>query len=485
MQVCEWIYDAEVRPGLWRVFNAHEVKWFVCAADTAAGPGRPVSVLGPDMEPVAGLLIPRCRGGMLEDAVLGLAPLGVDELVCLVRGTIEATGGTDGSNPISRASLALADDGSVCALPGIEVPEEESEARELGELLYAAAQGVTFTETAVPLKNRDNNLPGEIVDLIDALLLDSDAASVPRGDLLEAVCKYRGAERLPFYPGEPGVPVNDPPTAGLRPVTAAVNNVPEQTGPHTGPEEKAEQGIGDTAIAALRGDTGRTLKNRGSQSPRRGTRKTERTAKHRGPKRKESIAAAPGGKTRRGVRAGVIGAAALTTVAAGIALIIGGARPDQTEPTAAVDQRKSGEEPRSPKTEEGPPVPAEQSGEPEDTPAAPDSSAPCEGFKDLTRSRAAAFAGGNPADLAGLTVPGSNAAKADSESEDKPAQPMNVTMDVTECEVEDSTAETATVRAVVTAEVGGAPVPEARIRVSLEKHEGKWKVSRTEELHEN
>ena len=62
---------------------------------------------------------------------------------------------------------------------------------------------------------------------------------------------------------------------------------------------------------------------------------------------------------------------------------------------------------------------------------------------------------------------------------------MNVTMNVTECEVEDSTAETATVRAVVSAEVGETPVPEARIRVSLEKHEGKWKVSRTEEIHEN
>lgn len=486
MQVCEWIYDAEVRPGLWRVFNAHEVKWFVCAADTAAGAGRPVSVLGPDMEPVAGLLIPRCRGGMLEDALLGLAPLGAEELVCLLRGTIEATGGTDGSIPISRASLALADDGSVCALPGIEVPGEESEARELGELLYAAAQGVTFTETAVPLKNRDNNLPTELVDLIDALLLDGETGDLPRGDLLEAVCRYRGAERLPFYPGEPGVPVNDPPTAGLRPVTAAVNNVPEQTGPKTGAEEKAEQGNGDTAIAALRGDTERARKNRGSQAPRRGARKPEKTAKRSGPKRKEPTAAAPGGKIRRGVRAGVIGAAALATVAAGIALIIGGAQPDQTEPTAAVDQGKHGEEPRSPKAEDEPSVPAEQSGELEDTSdAAPDSSGPCEGFKDLTQARAAAFAGGKPADLAGLTVPGSNAAKADAESEDKPAQPMNVTMNVTECEVEDSTAETATVRAVVSAEVGETPVPEARIRVSLEKHEGKWKVSRTEEIHEN
>lgn len=486
MQVCEWIYDAEVRPGLWRVFNAHEVKWFVCAADTAGGPGRPVSVLGPDMEPVAGLLIPRYRGGMLEDAVLGLAPLSSEELVCLLRGTIEATGGTDGSNPISRASLALADDGSVCALPGIEVPEEEPEARELGELLYAAAQGVTFTETAVPLKNRDNNLPAEIVDLIDALLLDSDAVSLPRGDLLEAVRKYRGAERLPFYPGEPGVPVNDPPTAGLRAVTAALHDVPEQTGLQTDREEKAEQGIGDTAIAALRGDTGRTLKNRGLKVPRREARKPEKTSKYRGPKRKEPTAAAPGGKIRRGVRAGVLGAAALAAVAAGIALIIGGAQPDQTQPTAAAHQRKNGEEPRSPKTEHGPSVPAEQSVEPEDTSvAAPDSSGPCEGFKDLTRARAAAFAEGRPADLAGLTVPGSNAAKADAESEDKPAQPMTVTMNVTQCEVEDSTEETATVRAVVSAEVGGAPVPEARIRVNLQKHEGKWKVSRTEELHDD
>lgn len=485
MQVCDWIYDAEVRPGLWRVFNAHEVKWFVCAADTAAGAGRPVSVLGPDMEPVSGLLIPRCRGGMLEDAVLGLGPLGSEELVCLLRGTIEATGGRAGTVPISRSNLALADDGSICALPGIEVSEEESEARELGELLYAAAQGVAFTDSAVPLKNRDSGLPSELVELIDALLLDSDAAVLPRADLLEAVRQHPAAERLPFYPGEPGVPVNDPPTAGMRAVTAALHDVPEQTTGQTDSEKPAQQGIGDTAIAVLRGQTGRTRKNRGSQAPRRRGQKTDGTTKRRAQKRRETSAGARNGKSRNGVRASVIAVVAVAAVASGAALIIGGAQSDRTVPTAAADQAESGEEPRRPKTEEGPSAKTVKSREDEGTAPAPERSGPCEQFKELTHARATAFAEGRPADLAGLTVPGSNAAEADAEAADEPAEPMDVKMNVTECDIEDSTPEAATIRAVVSAEAGGQPVPEARIRVNLEKHDGKWKVSRTEELYDD
>ncbi len=486
MQGCEWIYDAEVRPGLWRVFNAHEVKWFVCAADTAAGPGRPVSVLGPDMDPVAGLLIPRCRGGMLEDAVLGLAPLGADELVCLVRGTIEATGGRAGAVPISRANLALADDGSICALPGIEVSEDESEARQLGELLYAAAQGVEFADSAVPLKNRDSGLPAELVELIDALLLDSDAGDLPRADVLEAVREHPAVERLPFYPGEPGVPVNDPPTAGQRTVTAVLHDVPEETIGHTGSEKPTEQEIGDTAIAVLRGQTGRTRKNRGAQGPRRRRRKKNGNTQRRGRKRKESSAGALDGKSRSAVRTGAVAVVALAAVTSGAALIIGGARSDRTVQTAAADQAESAEEPRRPKTEEDPSARSTaKSRESEGIVPARERSEPCQKFQELTHARATAFTEGRPADLAGLTVPGSNAAEADAEAADKPAEPMDVTMNVTECDVEDSTAEAATIRAVVFAEAGGQPVPEARIRVSLEKHEGKWKVSRTEELYDD
>lgn len=486
MQVCEWIYDAEVRPGLWRVFNAHEVKWFVCEADAAAGPGKPVSVLGPDLQSVSGLLIPRCLGGMLEDAVLGLAPMGAEELVCLLRDTVEATGGRTGAVPISRANLALADDGSICALPGVEVSEEESEARELGELLYAAAQGVAFTDSAVPLKNRDSSLPSELVELIDALLLDSDAADLPRADLLEAVREHPAAARLPFYPGEPGVPVNDPPTAGLRSVTAALHDAPDQTIGQSGSAKPPEEGIVDTAIAALRGQTGRTRTNRGAQAPRRRRRKKNGNTQHRCQKRKEPSAGALDGKSRSGVRAGAVAVVALVSVASGAALIIGGAQSDRTVATAAADRAESGEEPRRPKTEEDPSARSTaKSREGKRTVTEPEYSEPCQKFTELTHARAAAFAAGRPADLAGLTVPGSNAAEADVEAADKPAEPMDVTMNVTECDVEDSTPEAATIRAVVSAEAGGQPVPEARIRVNLEKHDGKWKVSRTEELHDH
>ena len=480
MQDCEWIYDAEVRPGLWRVFNAREVKWFVPSAKTSNGDGLPVSVLGPDMHSVDGLLIPRYRGGMLEDAVLGLAPLKAEELVCLLRGAIEAAGGQLGNVPISRSNLALDDDGTVAVLPGIDIAEGESEARELGELLYAAAQGAEFEETAVPLKNRESGLPADLVELIDLLLLDSDSRNPSRADMLAAVNDHTASDRLPFYPGEPGVPLNDAPTAGLRPITAAAHN--QHNPPGAGKAAKSGQALGDSAIATLRGSKANTReRSRGAGAERRG-REVDRGKRKSGSRHRDRPMAVFATMTSRQLRVAAVGAAAVVALGTGIVFIVGGSQPETTQPTAVGEHKAEGDEPRSPNAAEN--APEEPAAHEENAKKIPKAQAdgPCEGFEALTQARAAAFAAGKPSDLTGLTVPGSKAAKADAASAQQPTQPMEVTMNVTECEVEHGSTEAATVRAVVTAEADGSAVPEARIRVSLEKHDGKWKVSRTEEV---
>lgn len=474
MQGWEWFFDAEVSPGLWRVFSSREVKWFVPEAEPGCGPGRAARAVGPDMEPVDGLLIERCQGGLLIDAVRGLAPLDAEHIVCLLRSILRAV--SDARLALSRRSLALTEDGQAAAVPGIGRRTEEREARELGEILYAAAEGAEFSSTAVPLARRESALPDDLVELIDALLLDEAPDPLPRGDLLAAVEDMPAATRLPFYPGEAGIAVDDAPTAGL-PAAAAV--------PAGGGDE-------NDSVRRLRGadalDCSRSSERRmgGSQREERGAVARLRGGKTKGEavrSKTEAWAARRGGdwlKTVTRPRTAAIAGCALV-IGIGAVLLVGLGDDPADEPGAGGGEAAAA----IPTAEAGEQAEAGEGASAENGPAAEEDGGegdPCAGFERLTQQRAEVFASGDADRLDALSTPGSPAAEVDAKTAAEGIAPSKVTMTVDECTVVREASESAQLTAAVTTALDEERPSTARLRVELAKTRGEWTVSRAVDL---
>lgn len=406
-----WVVETEIDGELARVRAGELTRWFVrdgpvpgnsgttvCESEASAWPHAAVARV--DGRP--GLLVPRCEGGLLVDALrrrggmdASLALGVLDEALEVLE---DAPAAPQGASRTSMRGFAVDGSGDIVVLPGrLRDAASRTDSAELGELLHLALTGRTWEETGLPLALTAPEVPVAVTSLVTDLL-EGDDGDVDRTRLRVRIAALGPSRERGFLPAEPGVPDDAAPTGTL----------------------------GSDVVSALRG--ARPGRADPDTSPRRegAPRSRPRSARSRRAERTRR-----GSRTSRSrVRMTTASTIALCCagVIAGVGLMIKGA----TGEAPHAQPRTGSTAAELPHSEPSTEHPAASTGTPDAVTAATDeateeSSAaagsqdaataddPLTAVVELSRLRAEAFADADGDALAGLTVPQSPAAVADAE----------------------------------------------------------------------
>ena len=226
----DWAIDEQIDSALLRVRRDDETRWFAVVDSDAVGEAESTvwpSVRGASVDGRAGLLVPRCEGGLLEDALRlrgGMSAalaLGVLDEVLEVLETAPAA--PCGGSRAAIRSFAVERGGGVVLVPGrFRDGATRSDAAELGELLHLALTGATWEETGLPVSETAPEAPAAVSGLVTDLLEGSvltGGATVPAdiADLRARIGRLGPSRERGFLPAEPGVLEDDAPTGTLSP----------------------------------------------------------------------------------------------------------------------------------------------------------------------------------------------------------------------------------------------------------------------------
>lgn len=363
-----WAVEAELEPGLLRVSREGESRWFVriggghadpvLAAEAAVWPGvrRMTAAPGP------GLLVPRCRGGLLTHALRAHGGLPAAQALGVLEEAVEAVLAAPrtaaGWTRMTSGALALTESGRIAVVPGrLRAEAETTDSAACGEILHAALTGGPWSGR--PLAETAPAAPAAVRRLTEHLLAGTPAAGLRT--VLRRVRELDPQRERGFLPAEAGVAAEDAPT-----------------------------GVLDGQIVShLRGA-------RAGEGGHCSTRKDARTRSRSGPPARSL----PSGRLRA---VGAAGASAAVLLA-GAWLLAPGMR-GETSRTEGPGQTTA--------------VPHAASSAEGDAASGAD---PAAAFAALTRERSAAVAAGDREALMALTVPGSPAAQADVDAAPLPCQ---------------------------------------------------------------
>lgn len=522
MAVEVWNMEAELAPGLWRVFAGESTRWFVCAGPPAearawvGGAVREARAVGAEGVQVEGLVVPRCEGGLLEAALTALGALSAAQTAAVVAGCAAALEAAP-EPPVGKergrlGAFALDSAARVRLVPGLLADAEPgAEAQAVGELAFRAAAGMSWAEAGVPAAGLPGGLPTALAALIDELLVGGCSNAAGRLDLAEVsaallACPEPGP--LPFIAAEPGIDVGAAATAGLRLDPGLVGRLaPDADAPAGGAVGalRAAHAAGGTGARAERGSrrtsrgagtvAGRDA-DRGDDGQRNGRRTGVRTRggdggtaalRHRARRgRKGSRIRVAEDRGRSGVRmrgaaAGrrrlpawltprALGlAVASSAVLGGAALLVPGLVAGERTPEPAAAHR--------PQTTGASGAAADPAG---GRTAVADRGSPEAAFAALTAARASAFETGDAEALRALTAEGSPARTAEEGADARRFAGSRVRIEVGSPKVERAAGDQAVVTATmaVSVERDGArrDYGSQRVRTQLRYAGGTWRV---------
>lgn len=397
----QWNVEEQIDPVLFRVRCGELTRWFALVDSDEVGESESTvwpHVHGASVGGRTGLLIPRCEGGLLDEALRrrgGMpAPhaLGViDEVLELLENAPAAPAG--GSRAAIR-SFAVKRSGDMTLVPGrFRTAAERSDSAELGELLHLALTGSTWEETGVPLSETAPEVPAAVcalvTDMLEGVMLTGGVGEHADVQELRARVARLGPSRdRGFIPAEPGVLEEDAPTGTLSPdVVVALRGAPPNA-------------------SVVHGSRVRTSRPRDPQSPRVQTRSTDDARLHRpdAARTRRDRRRVERGRRHGRLSVGILVACAACVAAGAVLMGTGAGEADPTPPPPSpLAQPSSGAGQVSPDATREPGAFGARS------------SGPLDAAVELTRARAEAFAVGDADALAAVTVPGSPAAEADSE----------------------------------------------------------------------
>lgn len=494
-----WSEEARIDAGIVRVRRGDvprgdsAARWFIrgpehsvedLTGEAAAFPGSvPERIDGQ-----AGLLVPRCEGGLLSAALRergGMsATLALGVLEEVLELLIAAPPAPEGESRVALRGFAVDRHGGLVLLPArTRNAAVATDSAELGELLHLALTGLTWEETGVPLTVTAPEVPVAVAGLVTDLLAGTEefadshsgarsrAGAVGRVDLVglrERIRALGPARERGFRPAEPGVDPDAAPTAtldadlvkALRAVTpaptsagapknssageASVGNARGNSGGGTGASKAharwqrrstrrsngsdrgitSESGTGAaTRLHALGSESTRSQNGTQAGSPgidsdpnAVGDCRVSRGPELRGIRARTPASATAAAPVRR--RRWVAMSAALAAAVAGVSLLLTGSgdTPDDPQtPTAAAQQDEAHPGDTAAPDDTAPshePGPSHVPGRSHESAALTD---PVSAVVELSRLRAEAIIAGDRAALAFVTVPGSPAARADSD----------------------------------------------------------------------
>lgn len=367
----QWIVEEQIDPDLFRVRCGERTRWFALVDSDAVGEGETTvwpHVRGECVEGRTGLLVARCEGGLLEEALRRRGGMPASHALGVIDEVLElletAPAAPAGASRTAIRSFAVERNGNVTLVPGrFRTAAARSDSAELGELLHLALTGSTWEETGLPLSDAAPEVPATVAALVTDLLEGTvltrgtrDPADVE--ELRGRVARLGPSRDRGFMPAEPGVLEEDAPTGTLSPdVVVALRDPPtDGSRAHDSQTQRAQTRSANAA------------------RPRRDRRRVERGRRH--------------GRLSIGI---LVACAACVGVGA-VLIGTGAGEADVQHGTSR-----------------------EASVLPPDPTPPPHSYGPLEAAVELTRARAEAFAVGDADALEAVTVPGSPAAEADSE----------------------------------------------------------------------
>lgn len=431
----DWAIDEQIDSALLRVRRDEETRWFAVVDSDAVGEAESTvwpSVRGASVDGRAGLLVPRCEGGLLEDALRlrgGMSAalaLGVLDEVLEVLETAPAA--PCGGSRAAIRSFAVERGGGVVLVPGrFRDGATRSDAAELGELLHLALTGATWEETGLPVSETAPEAPAAVSGLVTDLLEGSvltGGATVPAAiaDLRARIGRLGPSRERGFLPAEPGVLEDDAPTGTLSPeLVEALRTSPTRSA-RTSESHQVGSRLPGARVPDRPPQGRRSSRRRRSSEGHRSSRVPTANGDEARPRRDRR-------RAERGRRHGRLATGILVLCAAAVAVgaVLMGTGAGSHAGDAEARHASSQPTPTTPLTPTNPadptptpPQPPMQPSMPSPSSAAPSeigthAAGPLDAAVALTRARAEAFANGDADALAAVTVPGSPAAEADAQ----------------------------------------------------------------------